>query len=220
MADGFSNMVNSVTASLKKEECKTLRYLCTDLFNNISVEDLRGALLAFAKQTQTQAGQSQAGDALLMELMFRMKRFDILKKVFGISSQQVEGIVKKGGVISDYRVLMADVSENLEDEDLQSLIFLLSGTLPKERLARATSFLDVVVELEKLDEVSCDKLDLLEQCLRNIHRMDLVKRIETYKNRGQNVPCAVPKVQNSFKFSPVHRQSPVQPVKHSQCCSQ
>lgn len=33
---------------------------------------------------------------------------------------------------------MADVSENLEDEDLQSLIFLLSGTLPKERLARAT----------------------------------------------------------------------------------
>ncbi|XP_016404160.1 CASP8 and FADD-like apoptosis regulator [Sinocyclocheilus rhinocerous] len=220
MADGFSNMVNNVTASLKKEECKTLRYLCTDLFNNICVEDLRGALLAFAKQTQTQAGQSQAGDALLMELMFRMKRFDILKKFFGTNRQQVEGIVKKGGVLSDYRVLMADVSENLEDEELQSLIFLLSSTLPKERLARATCFLDVVVELEKLDEVSCDKLDLLEQCLRNIHRMDLVERIEAYKNRGQNVPCAVPKVQNSFKFAPVQHQSPVQPVKQSQCCSQ
>lgn len=98
MAAGFSNIVNCVTASLEKEECKTLLYLCTDLFNNICMEDLRGALLAFAKQTQAQAGQ-----ALLMELMFRMKRFDILKKVFGISSQQVEGIVKKGGVISDYR---------------------------------------------------------------------------------------------------------------------
>uniref|UniRef100_A0A672MHR3 CASP8 and FADD-like apoptosis regulator n=1 Tax=Sinocyclocheilus grahami TaxID=75366 RepID=A0A672MHR3_SINGR len=192
MADGFSNMVNNVTASLKKEECKTLRYLCTDLFNNICVEDLRGALLAFAKQTQTQSGQSQAGDALLMELMFRMKRFDILNKFFGTNRQQVEGIVKKGGVLSDYRVLMADVSENLEDEELQSLIFLLSSTLAKERLAR--SFLDVVVELEKLDEVSCDKLDLLEQCLRNIHRMDL--------------------------FAPVQHQSPVQLVKQSQCCSQ
>lgn len=33
---------------------------------------------------------------------------------------------------------MADVSENLEDEELQSLKFLLSSTLPKERLARAT----------------------------------------------------------------------------------
>ncbi len=33
---------------------------------------------------------------------------------------------------------MADVSENLVNEELQSLIFLLSSTLPKERLARAT----------------------------------------------------------------------------------
>lgn len=98
MADGFSNMVNNVTASLEKEECKTLLYLCTDLFNNICVEDLRGALLAFAKQAQ-----AQAGDALLMELMFRMKRFDILKKVFGTNRQQIEGIMKKGAVLSDYR---------------------------------------------------------------------------------------------------------------------
>jgi len=44
----------------------------------------------------------------------------------------------------------------------------------------------VVMELEKLNEVSCDKLDLLEQCLRNINRNDLVKRIQAYKNRGQS----------------------------------
>ncbi|XP_016345310.1 CASP8 and FADD-like apoptosis regulator a [Sinocyclocheilus anshuiensis] len=220
MADGFSNMVNNVTASLEKEECKTLLYLCTDLFNNICVEDLRGALLAFAKQAQAQAGQAQAGDALLIELMFRMKRFDILKKVFGTNRQQVEGILKKGAVLSDYRVLMADVSENLRNEELQSLIFLLSSTLPKERVARATSFLDVVVELEKLDEVSCDKLDLLEQCLRNINRKDLVKRIQAYKNRGQNVPCAVPKVHKSFKFAPVQHQPSVQQVKQTLCFSQ
>lgn len=33
---------------------------------------------------------------------------------------------------------MADVNENLEKEELQSLIFLLSSILPKERMARAT----------------------------------------------------------------------------------
>ncbi|KAL0180986.1 hypothetical protein M9458_023392, partial [Cirrhinus mrigala] len=88
MADGFSNMVHSVTASLKNEERKTLRYLCTDLFRNICVdEDLRAALLAFAKQTQT-------GDTLLMELLFRIKRFDILKNVFAINRQQAEGKLK------------------------------------------------------------------------------------------------------------------------------
>ncbi|RXN26540.1 CASP8 and FADD-like apoptosis regulator [Labeo rohita] len=212
MADGFSNMVHSVIASLKKEEYKTLQYLCTDLFNNICVdEDLRAALLALQTQTQT-------GDALLMELVFRIKRFDILKKVFATNRQQVEGILKMRSVVSDYRILMADVSEDLQGDDLQTLIFLLNNTLPKERLARATSFLDVVVELEKLDKVSSDNLDLLEKCLRDIHRMDLVKRIQAYKNRGQNVPCAVPKVQKSCKFTPVQCQS--QPVKQTQCCSQ
>ncbi|XP_067244093.1 CASP8 and FADD-like apoptosis regulator a [Chanodichthys erythropterus] len=220
MADGFSIMVNSVTTSLNKEECRILLYLCSDLFTNSCVEDLRGALLAFAKQKQNQAGQSQAGDALLMELMFRMKRFDILKKVFGTNRQQVEGILQRGGVLSDYRVLMADVNENLEKEELQSLMFLLSSILPKERMARATSFLDVVVELEKLDEVSCDKVDLLEQCLGNIKRFDLVKRIQAYKNRGQKIPCAETKVQNTFKFSPVKCQSPVNQGRRQQCCSQ
>lgn len=103
MADGFSIMVNSVTASLNNEECRILQYLCTDLFTNSCVEDLRGALLAFAKQKQNQACQSPAVDALLMELMFRMKRYDILKKVFGTNRQQVEGILQRGGVLSDYR---------------------------------------------------------------------------------------------------------------------
>lgn len=39
---------------------------------------------------------------------------------------------------------MADVNENLDKEELKSLIFLLNSFLPKEKLARAT------VRLEKL----------------------------------------------------------------------
>lgn len=40
------------------------------------------------------------------------------------------------------RILMADVNENLEKEELQSIIFLLSNILPKERMARATVSLE------------------------------------------------------------------------------
>lgn len=39
---------------------------------------------------------------------------------------------------------MADVNENLDKEELHSLIFLLNSILPKERMSRAT------VRLEKL----------------------------------------------------------------------
>lgn len=214
MADGFSTLVNKVTSSLSSDESKILLYLCTDLFNNSCVEELRGDLLAFAQQNPNQAGQTHSGNALLMELMFQMKRYDLLRKVFGTNKQQVEGILRKERVISDYRVLMADVSENLDKEDLQSLIFLLSSILPKERSTRATSFLDVVVELEKLNEVSCEKLDFLEKCLKNIRRNDLVKKIQAYRNRGQNMPCAAP---NTFKFTPMQCQPFEKQVRQSQC---
>ncbi|KAA0707608.1 CASP8 and FADD-like apoptosis regulator [Triplophysa tibetana] len=217
MADGFSVMVNSVTELLSQEECRKLQYLCTDLFNNSCVEDLRGALLDFAKQNHT--CQPQAGHALLMELMFRLKRFDILKKVLGTNRQQVEVILQKGGVLSDYRILMADLSDNLAEEDLQTLKFLLNSTLPKERVKKATSFLDVVVELEKLDEVSCDKLDLVENLFKNIRRMDLVKRIQGIQNKGQNVPCEAPKVpkQNGSRYVQVSLQYPPNQVRQPQC---
>lgn len=215
MADGFSIMVNNVTASLSQDERRTLEYLCTDLFTNSCVEDLRGALLDFAKQT----GQSQDGSSLLMELMFRLKRYDILKKVLGTNRQQVEGILRKGGVLSDYRVLMVDVSDGLDKDELKSFIFLLNNILPKEKVKKATSFLDVVVELEKLDEVSCDKLDLVEMCFKNIRRMDLVKRIQAYQNRGQNISCAATKVPNQHcpKYIPVHCQRSLHQIRQPQC---
>lgn len=46
------------------------------------------------------------------------------------------------------------------------------------------SFLDIIVELEKLDSVSPERLDVVEECLRNIGRIDLVKKLTTYKNSG------------------------------------
>ena len=48
------------------------------------------------------------------------------------------------------------------------------------------SFLDVVRELEKLDDVSPEKLDLIEQGFQDIHRVDLVRKIQTFQKKGTN----------------------------------
>lgn len=47
------------------------------------------------------------------------------------------------------------------------------------------SFLDIVVELEKLDQLSSEKVDFIESCLRSIHRSDLAKKINCYKQTGK-----------------------------------
>lgn len=46
------------------------------------------------------------------------------------------------------------------------------------------SFLDIVTELEKKGQVSSESMDLIEQCLTRIHRIDLVKKIKQYKRKG------------------------------------
>lgn len=49
------------------------------------------------------------------------------------------------------------------------------------------SFLGIINDLEKLDLVSPHQLDFLENCLLNIHRKDLVKKIQKYRQEGK--PC-------------------------------
>lgn len=53
------------------------------------------------------------------------------------------------------------------------------------------SFLDIVVELEKLDQLSSEKMDLIEQSLRSIHRADLAKKISQYQQTGKNYQLCV-----------------------------
>lgn len=49
------------------------------------------------------------------------------------------------------------------------------------------TFLDVTIELEKQDLISPERVDLVEECLRNINRIDLAKEVTKYKMSGEAV---------------------------------
>uniref|UniRef100_W5MUK6 CASP8 and FADD-like apoptosis regulator a n=1 Tax=Lepisosteus oculatus TaxID=7918 RepID=W5MUK6_LEPOC len=195
MAEGHLSLtINQIADELNSEECKTLFYLCGNLDKCSSNEDVKDMLKALLKSGQVDH------QFLLLELTYRIKRFDILKRVLMTNRKEVESILGRKCFISDYRVLMADVSEELGKEDVRSFIFLLSDTLPRMRLEKAKSFLDVIVELEKVDMVSHENLDLIEQCLRGIHRIDLAKKINVFQRKDRNDAL---RIQNSttLKFT-------------------
>uniref|UniRef100_A0AAY4ARR8 CASP8 and FADD-like apoptosis regulator n=1 Tax=Denticeps clupeoides TaxID=299321 RepID=A0AAY4ARR8_9TELE len=187
---GLSLTVNRLADCLDKKDVRMMTYLCSGLLTQGCVEDLRGALMSLGQN----AGASHGREApqVLMELVYHLKRFDILKKVLGTSKQEVEQMLRHGCVLSDYRVFIVDLSEDLGKEDLRSLIFLLHDRLPHGKLDEATSFLDLVAELEKLDEVSGENLDLVVQCFRSIQRQDLVKRIQKFQSGGSPGNCPEP----------------------------
>ncbi|KAL7824705.1 hypothetical protein SRHO_G00344650 [Serrasalmus rhombeus] len=216
MADGMCLLVTSVVEALSQEECRTLRYLCSDLLSADCAEDCRGALITLTTQTV----HSRPGDTVLKEVLFRLNRFDLLRRLLGATRKDVEEMLKtRGRVLSDYRVLMMELSESLNTAELQSLTFLLSSTVPRGLLERATSFLDVVAELEKMDMVSCEKPDLVEQHLRNIRRVDLANRIQSYQrdqHRNRREVSQSPAVHNGARVglgrshqAPVRKQQPL-----------
>ncbi|XP_026074225.1 CASP8 and FADD-like apoptosis regulator isoform X1 [Carassius auratus] len=194
-----------ITDELSTDECKRISYLCGALDTDKFSTDPRGMLRTLLCQTRMDY-------LFLMELILKIKRYDLLRAVLSTNKSTVEGLLKNNHSVSEYRVLMADVSEDMDTEDLKSLAFLLRGTLPKHKLENAQSFLDVAVELEKLDQLSSEKMDLIEHCLRSIHRADLAKKISHYQQtvlmtkQGSSPPdrlqfCRMPLPSGSFGVS-------------------
>ncbi|KAM6985112.1 CASP8 and FADD-like apoptosis regulator [Aplochiton taeniatus] len=175
MANGhLIQIINRIAEKLNSSECKQLFYLCGCLDTDSCLADVTEMLNSYLTQ-------GQVDHTLLVELVFGLKRFDILKTVFGKSKDEVERILESKHVLSKYRILMVNISDDMMDENLRSLKFLLSGTLHRAKMDKAQDFLDIVVELEKLGKCSSGMVDFIEQCLRNIGRVDLAITVNQYR---------------------------------------
>ncbi|XP_019208748.1 CASP8 and FADD-like apoptosis regulator [Oreochromis niloticus] len=164
--------INEIAEALSSNERSRLFYLCESLDTDHSVACMKEML-------RSKVTHHQNAHLFLAQLMFCLGRLDILRKVCKVSRDDLE---RTRQMVPSFRVLMAELSEELDTGDLDNVKFLLTCKLSREKLEKTKSFLDIIVELEKLDSVSPERLDVVEECLRNIGRIDLVKKLTTYKN--------------------------------------
>uniref|UniRef100_A0A8C6DCH3 CASP8 and FADD-like apoptosis regulator n=1 Tax=Moschus moschiferus TaxID=68415 RepID=A0A8C6DCH3_MOSMO len=174
-----AEVIHQVEEALDEDEKDTLLFLCRDVAADavpLNVRDLLDILRERGKLSSVS----------LAELLYRVRRFDLLKRVLNMDAPTVEALLRRHPqLISDYRVLMMEIGEDLDKSDISSLIFLMRDYMGRSKIAKDKSFLDLVVELEKLNLVAPDQLDLLEECLRNINRIDLKTKIQKYKQSAQ-----------------------------------
>ncbi|XP_061669320.1 CASP8 and FADD-like apoptosis regulator [Syngnathoides biaculeatus] len=100
------------------------------------------------------------------------------------------------------RVLMAHISEDMAKDDVSSVKFLLAHMLLREKMETAKDFLDLIVELEHMGKVFPTRVDLLEECLVDVGRVDLAKKLKVSVN-APAVPEEV--VHHTCQESPVSR---------------
>lgn len=168
-------VINDIAEALSSCERKRLFYLCETPDTDNSASCMKEMLV------RKVTSQRDAGHLLLRELMVQLGRFDILKQVCHTSRGEVERALQCRQVLPTFRVLMANISEEMDSKDLSSVKFLLSSTLTREKMEKMQSFLDTIIELEKLDKVSPERVDFVEELLKNIDRHDLAKKVTVYK---------------------------------------
>ncbi|NXS03196.1 CFLAR regulator, partial [Oxylabes madagascariensis] len=171
-------LIHQIQEELDKEEEEMMVFLCRDLAPDLATADLKEILVALNEREKlTPVG--------LSELLYRVKRFDLLRRILHTEKETVEAhLARSLRLIPDYRVLMVEINENLEKDEVGSLGFLLRDYSPRMKMAKDKSFLALIIDLEKLNLVAPNQLDLIENCFRSIHRIDLIRKIQKYKHEA------------------------------------
>ncbi|NXO83079.1 CFLAR regulator, partial [Sitta europaea] len=171
-------LIHQIQEELDKEEEEMMVFLCRDLAPDLATADLKDILVALNEREKlTPLG--------LSELLYRVKRFDLLRRILNTEKATVEAhLARSLRLIPDYRVLMVEINENLEKDEVGSLGFLLRDYAPRMKMAKDKSFLGLIIDLEKLNLVAPNQLDLIENCFRSIHRIDLIRKIQKYKHEA------------------------------------
>ncbi|XP_061142322.1 CASP8 and FADD-like apoptosis regulator isoform X1 [Syngnathus typhle] len=162
--------IHQIAESLGNNERLKVFYLCETLDTDNSAARMKETL-------KSKVTSSARGRLFLVELMLHLRRYDILRQVFGYSKDEVERTFRSREVLPRFRVLMTHLSDDMESKDVSSLKFLLGNILPREK----TNFLDLIVELEHQDKISPERVDFLEECLKQVGRVDLAKKLAVYK---------------------------------------
>uniref|UniRef100_A0A1A8JAQ6 CASP8 and FADD-like apoptosis regulator n=1 Tax=Nothobranchius kuhntae TaxID=321403 RepID=A0A1A8JAQ6_NOTKU len=168
-------MINVITEALSSSDCRKLIYLCESLETDCCAELVKETLKSKVENT---------GDAhlFLKALISCLGRYDVLKKVYKVCRTEIEQQMQTyENIFQPFRVLMINISEEMSTEDVEEIKFLFGNTLSREKVKKSKSFLDVIVELEKLDLVSPERVDIVGKCLLDIGRVDLVKKVNCYK---------------------------------------
>ena len=90
-------------------------------------------------------------------------------------------VVRGGTILNKFRRFLERLSQEIEEDDLDGLKFLLQGPIPLGHLEKCSKPRDLFSRMIRQDLLGEDNLDYLEKLLTDVKRLDLVKRVRAYR---------------------------------------
>uniref|UniRef100_A0A8C7XHS2 Caspase-8 n=1 Tax=Oryzias sinensis TaxID=183150 RepID=A0A8C7XHS2_9TELE len=144
---------------LNSEEVAELCFLCTDFIPRKRLEGISSAKDLFLKLEDATLLDS----SYLTQLFKTIHREDLVRRLQNGSSQAEEADAVPG--LSDYRVMLYSIHDDMTEENLDKLKFLLNPKLNRRPLEKSKTALDVFVEMEKSQLISKDNVSELHKLL-------------------------------------------------------
>ncbi|XP_078407761.1 caspase-8-like isoform X2 [Cetorhinus maximus] len=182
-ANNFNSLsLHKISGELDEEEVRDLRFLCTD---NIPA----GKVIITALEIFTELQQRELD--IIPELLYRIQRFKLLS-ILGKQKADMEQFLQQPGnsKISNYRVLLYNLSKEIDDKELNSIKFILQGS--KKKYQDIKNFMEVCIDLEKKEQLAPNNLQILLKVMKEIKRFDLKSKLESYQNMTWDMQVTLP----------------------------
>ncbi|XP_047457963.1 caspase-8 isoform X2 [Mugil cephalus] len=166
----FQTKLLDVAKALSRDEVKALTFLCTDLLgkNPNMVESVSDLFSRLADQDRLSPEQPQ----LLTELLLIIQRRRLVRELNLCDLHS--------STISPYRKLLYDLSEEITNDTLRDMKFLLNKDLSRRKLEENVTTLEVFLEMEQKDLINDTDLTSLETIFKSVCPM-LNEHINRYK---------------------------------------
>lgn len=160
----FYSCLYNIGDDLDSEELASLKFLSLDFISKKKQEPITDPLTLFQRLQESRMLEED-NLSFLKELLFRIKRLDLLKKHLDTDKEDMEWVLQKpnGTQISAYRIMLYRISEEVDKSDLKTLKFLLINKLPKCKLDNDTNLFDIFIEMEKRVILGEENLNILKE---------------------------------------------------------
>ncbi|XP_046700632.1 caspase-8 [Silurus meridionalis] len=175
------DILHKIDEDLTQSEVAGLKFLCTDQIGRKRLETVKDAKDLFVRFSEQDLLKN---DLFLPDLLCTIGRFDLLSILDTDKENVKTSLQNRCSGVSEYRKMLYSLSEDVTEENLKNMKFLLSK-LPKAKMSSAT-FLDVLAEMEKMEMLGEDKLDKLEDVLSKCNK-ELAGEVQKFKNKRQRI---------------------------------
>ncbi|NXK14216.1 CASPA protein, partial [Herpetotheres cachinnans] len=171
----FCQQLLLIDENLVAEDAAALKFLCTDLLPFKKLESVKSAVDIF-QLLMAEEYLNKENTFLLAELLYRIKCHSLLKKL-GYTKEKVQECLHEKGTVSPYRQMLCELSENITNEMLKHIIFLLQNCLPKRWM---THVCEERAKYERQGLSSENNVQMLEEVCTNVSP-DLLETVNCYK---------------------------------------